>query len=336
VPEDNKFINDYKEMDGFIWERQIIKRKYHSTKLRSDFEEFMHNTCRKDVQRTRAQKSGIGYLLHSYKDPNNAKAIVFIDEQSSEGAYGRSGKGLVIKAISKIRNVVVEDGRNFDVGKNFAFQRVNADTNIVAIEDIREKFPFDRLFSIITEGITIEKKNKDEIFISFSESPKIVISSNFSIKGIDDSTKDRQFIVEFSDHYNKKNRPVHEFGKPFFEGWTEFEWLAFYNFMIECLQLYLKYGLVEYDYVNLERKQLIVETCTEFAEFSDGIQLDQEYNKRELCEKFRREYNDFLNLTQRKFTVWLKKWARIKDYNVIEGKSGVNRTIIFSAMKRAA
>jgi hypothetical protein len=329
-------LNDYKNMNGYIWEKQIIVREHQPTKKRSDFEEFLHNVCRKDVQRTKALKSAIGYIIHSFKDPNNAKAVIFIDEKKSEGAYGRSGKGLVIKAIAKIRSVVFEDGRNFDIGKNFAFQRVSADTNIVAIEDMREKFPFDRLFSIITEGITIEKKHRDEIFISFPESPKIVISSNFTIQGVDDSTRDRQFIVEFSDHYNKRNRPLDEFGKLFFEGWDDEEWRAFDNLMLECLQLYLKQGLVPYEYVNLEQKQLIDETCDEFAEFCVGIELNHEYDKKDLYEKFKTEYPDYEKLSQGKFTRWLKLWARIKEYEVVEGKSGANRTIIFSQLGKAA
>ncbi|MCC7157931.1 MAG: hypothetical protein B6D44_16315 [Ignavibacteriales bacterium UTCHB2] len=327
---------DYKDMTGNIWEKQIIEREYAPVLLRSDYEDFLHNICRKNVQRTKALMSGIGYLLHNFRDPNNAKAVIFIDEKKSEGAYGRSGKGLVIKAVSKIRTVIIEDGRNFNIGKNFAFQRVNADTNIVAIEDMREKFPFDRLFSIITEGLTIEKKNVVEIFIPFPESPKIVISSNFTIQGVDDSTWDRQFIVEFSDHYNKRNRPIDEFGKLFFDGWTVNEWRAFDNFMIQCIQLYLKEGLVTYEYVNLEQKQLIDETCDEFAEYCSSIELNHEYNKKELFDNFKNDYPDFEKLTQSKFTRWLKLWARIKDYEVVEGKSGANRTIIFSEIKKAA
>ena len=332
---------DYKDMDGYIWEKQIISREYHPTKQRSDFEEFMHNACRKDVTRTRALKSGIGYLLHNHKDPNNAKAVIFIDEKKSEGAYGRSGKGLVIKGIAKLRTVVVADGRNFNIGKNFAFQRVNADTNIVAIEDMKEKFPFDRLFSIITEGITIEKKQRDEIFIPFPESPKIVISSNFTIQGVDDSTRDRQFIIEFSDYYNKRHRPVDDFGKLFFIDWSERDWEAFDNLMIECLQLYLKEGLVLYAYVNLEEKQLIDETCDEFAEFSNELEPNHEYNKKDLFDKFKDDNPDFElpgtgKLTQSKFTRWLKIWARIQEYDVVEGKSGANRTIIFSQLSKAA
>jgi phage/plasmid-associated DNA primase len=79
------------------------------------------------------------------------------------------------------------------------------------------------LFSIITDGITIEQKNKDEIHISYNESPKVVISTNFSISGVDDSTLDRQFIIEFSDYYNKAHRPVDDFGKPFFGSWNRDE-----------------------------------------------------------------------------------------------------------------
>ena len=79
-------------------------------------------------------------MLHTYKDPSFAKAVVFIDEKLSEGAFGQSGKGLVIKSITKVRNVVIEDGRNFNPSKNFAFQRVNADTNIIGFDDICQSF----------------------------------------------------------------------------------------------------------------------------------------------------------------------------------------------------
>ena len=185
-------------------------------------------------------------------------------------------------------------------------------------------------------SITIEKKMRDEIFIPFPESPKIVISSNFSIKGVDDSTQDRQFIIEFSAYYNKKNRPVDEFGKLFFQGWGPFEWQAFDSLMIECLQLHLREGLLDYEYVNLERKQLIDETSEEFAEFTDDLKLNYEYDKKKLVREFKDIYEDYERLSQGKFTIWLKLWARIKNYDVLEGKSGANRTITFSYIKMVA
>lgn len=323
-------FHNYKNLIKHIWKKQIINRTFIESNKRSVFEDFLFNVCRNEVKRYEALKSAIGYLLHTYKDPSITKSIVFIDEKLSDGAFGRSGKGLVIKSISKVRNVVVEDGRNFNPSKNFAFQRVKADTNIIGFEDIREKFPFERLFSIITDGITIERKNKDEIHLSYDESPKVVISTNFSISGVDDSTMDRQFIIEFSDYYNKTHRPVHDFGKPFFGSWTDDEWSDFDNFMIGCLQLYLKKGLVTYEFINLDKKKMIDETCQEFVEFAeDIIGIGKEYEKKELYESFKKEYEDFDKLTQSKFTRWLKVWGKVKNYEVQESKSGGKRNIRF-------
>ncbi len=322
-------FNDYKKLENHIWKKQIINRKYVFSERRSVFEELLFNICRSDQKRYEALKSSLGYLLHAYKDPSVSKAVVFIDEKLSEGASGRSGKGLVIKGISQIRNVVVEDGRNFNPSKNFAFQRVKADTNIIGIEDIRDKFPFERLFSIITDGIVVERKNKDEIFLSFRESPKIVLSTNFSISGVDDSTIDREFIIEFSDYYNMNHRPTDDFGKLLFDCWNENEWNDFDCYMIECLQFYLKRGLVAYEYVNLEKKKLIDETSPEFVEYSEGLETSKEYDKKELYEDFKKEYQDFDKLTQRKFTQWLKVFGRLKDYEVREPKSGAKRMIEF-------
>lgn len=320
----------YKKLNKHIWKKQIIDRNFVESSRRSVFEDFLFNVCRSEVKRYESLKSAIGYLEHTYKDPSITKSIVFIDEKLSDGAFGRSGKGLVIKSISKVRNVVIEDGRNFNPSKNFAFQRVKADTNIIGFEDIREKFPFERLFSIITDGITIERKNKDEIHINYNESPKVVISTNFSISGVDDSTLDRQFIVEFSDYYNKSHRPVHDFGKPFFSGWNDDEWSDFDNFMIGCLQLYLSKGLVTYEFVNLDKKKMIDETCQEFVEFAeDGIEIGKEYEKKELYESFKKEYEEFDKLTQSKFTRWLKVWGKVKNYEVQESKSGGKRNIRF-------
>ena len=83
-------------------------------------------------------------------------------------------------------------------------------------------------------------------------------------------------------------------------------------------------------------KQLIDETCQEFAEFSDTFILNKAYDKKELYEHFRREFSDFDKLSQGKFTRWIKIWARVKDVEVIESKSGANRTIEFKGIKIAA
>ncbi len=322
-------VKRYEELDGFIWDKQVINKRLNLDMRESEFEIFIKNICKNDEQRISSLRSAIGYLLHNYKDSTNAKAVIFLDEKLSDGAYGRSGKGLVAQAIGKLRKTIRLDGRNFNFSKSFSFQSVTLDTAIIEFNDVTKKFNFDKLFSIITDDITVEKKNQNEIIIPFHQSPKIIISTNYTIEGSDDSTMDRQFVIEFSDHYNKIHRPIDEFGHRFYDEWSNEEWNCFLNYMISCLQLYLNKGLIHCNHVNLEKKKLIDSTCEEFAEYFESLGLNVEHNKKELLEDFKKNYDEFSELKLTKFTRWMKEAARIKGLGVSERKSGVDRLIKF-------
>lgn len=322
-------IKNYEKLDGFVWEKQLIKRDFSLTNENSVFEKFVKNVCRNNQSRINALISAIGYSLHSYKDPTRTKAIIFIDEKLSENAFGRSGKGLVTNAIKQLSNVLRIDGKNFRFDKSFPFQSVNLDTNIMWFDDVQKKFDFYKLFSILTEGITVEKKNLNEYTIPFERSPKILITTNHSITGNDDSSKARQFVIEFSDYYNAAYEPIHEFGKMFFKEWDEAEWNAFDNFMIGCCRYYLQNGLMEYEYVNLVRKKFIDGTCPEFEEFIKEIPLNEEQNKKELFERFKNENEDFGQIKQNTFSKWTKVYANLYNLDIDERKSGLERYIAF-------
>lgn len=320
-------VNNYDDLKGCIWEKQLIKRDFVKAGTDSDFKQFVKNVCRNNEQRINALKSAIGFLLHSFKDPACTKAIIFLDEKLSDSAYGRSGKGLIAKAISNIKNVLRIDGKNFRFDKSFPFQSVSPDTQIILFDDVTKKFGFEKLFSIITEGITIEKKNKNEYSIPFERTPKIIITTNHSISGSDDSSTDRQFLIEFSDFYNAKHKPKDDFGKLFFDEWDAAQWTAFDNFMIECCQYYLKNGLKEYEYVNLIKKKLIDETAPEFEEFIKEIPIGKEQNKKELFESFKKTYEDFGQMKQNSFSKWIKVYAELYELKIDERKSGADRYI---------
>ncbi len=326
---DKVLVKRYEELDGFIWDRQVINKRLTVGNRESEFERFIKNICKNYEERILSLRSAIGYLLHNYKDSTNAKAIIFLDEKLSDGAYGRSGKGLVAQAIGKLRKTIRLDGRNFNFSKSFSFQSVTLDTAIIEFNDVTKKFNFDKLFSIITDDITVEKKNQNEIIIPFHQSPKIIISTNYTIEGSDDSTLDRQFVIEFSDHYNKAHRPIDEFGHRFFDEWSNDEWNSFLNYMIGCLQLYLNKGLIQCKHINLEKKKMIDSTCEEFAEYFETVGFNVEHNKKDLLEDFKKNYEEFTELKLTKFTRWLKEAARIKGFCVSERKSGVDRMIKF-------
>ncbi|MCL5031407.1 MAG: bifunctional DNA primase/polymerase [Bacteroidetes bacterium] len=327
----------YEELEGFIWDKQVINKRLILDKRKSrltlseprqaEFERFTKNICKNDEQRILSLRSAIGYLLHNYKDSTNAKAVIFLDEKLSDGAYGRSGKGLVAQAIGKLRKTIRLDGRNFNFSKSFSFQSVTLDTAIIEFNDVTKKFNFDKLFSIITDDITVEKKNQNEIIIPFHQSPKIIISTNYTIEGSDDSALDRQFVVEFSDHYNKAHRPIDEFGHRFFDEWSNDEWNSFINYMIGCLQLYLSKGLIQCNHVNLEKKKMIDSTCEEFVEFFAEIKIGKEFLKKELFENFKKVYEEYSEMQLVRFTRWLKEAAKIKGIKIVERKSGIERYI---------
>ena len=327
-------VKRYEELDAFIWDRQVISKRLILDKRESEFERFVKNVCKNDEQRILSLRSGIGYLLHNYKDSTNAKAVIFLDEKLSDGAYGRSGKGLVAQAIGKLRKTIRLDGRNFNFSKSFSFQSVTLDTAIIEFNDVTKRFNFDKLFSIITDDITVEKKNQNEIIIPFHQSPKIIISTNYTIEGSDDSTLDRQFVIEFSDHYNKSHRPIDEFGHRFYDEWNNEEWNCFLNYMIGCLQLYLSKGLIQCNHINLEKKKLIDSTCEEFAEYFATIKTGKELLKKDLFENFKSEYDEFKELQFVRFTRWMKDAAKIKGIKVTERKSGTERYICFGDLEK--
>ncbi len=323
-------VKRYEDLEGFIWDRQVINKRLMLDKRESEFEIFIKNICKNDEQRMLSLRSAIGYLLHNYKDSTNAKAVIFLDEKLSDGAYGRSGKGLVAQAIGKLRKTIRLDGRNFNFSKSFSFQSVTLDTAIIEFNDVTKKFNFDKLFSIITDDITVEKKNQNEIIIPFHQSPKIIISTNYTIEGSDDSTLDRQFVVEFSDHYNKAHRPIDEFGHRFYDEWSNEEWNCFLNYMIGCLKLYLSKGLIQCNHVNLEKKKMIDSTCEEFVEFFFEIEIGKEFLKKDLFESFKKEYEEYSEMQLVRFTRWLKESAKIRGIKIAERKSGVDRYVRLS------
>jgi hypothetical protein len=165
-------VYEYSELSGLIWAKQINARRFTKPDGEtgvSVIEQFLFNVCNKNEARFRSLKSLVGYLLHSYKDLSLAKVIVLVDEEIGElgDANGGTGKSIIAKAIIQMKSGVLLPGKNFDIDKAFAFQRVEHGTDIIVIDDARRNEKFERFYNIITEGITVERKHRGEFFIPF-------------------------------------------------------------------------------------------------------------------------------------------------------------------------
>ena len=321
---------DYLDLGGYVWKDHVIDRNFNLCDVteRCDFKKFVSNINGGDPHRVKAMESTIGFLLHGYKNLSFCPAIILNDEVISDNPEGGTGKGLLMNALSKMKKLVVIDGKSFAFERSFAYQLVSADTQILCFDDVRKHFDFERLFSVVTEGLTLEKKNKDAIKIPFSRSPKIAITTNYAIKGAGNSFARRKWELELHQYYTKEFTPLDEFGKLMFGDWNDEDWCEFDNYMIGCLTTYIKIGLVKSKFVNLKIRQLSAETCHEFIEWCGLVdthqnreimlQADTRLYKNELYSNFIDEYPDYgprgrMSVSRTKFYKWLIAYGIYKE-----------------------
>jgi hypothetical protein len=227
------------------------------------------------------------------------------------------------------------NGKSFDFNQRFTYQQINLDTQVINFNDVKNNFNFEALFSVLTDGITVEKKGQKPFNISFEDAPKILISTNYAIIGDGDSFQDRMFEVEFSNYYSASYKPENDFNKRFFEDWNESEWNSFFTFMLKCIQYYLTNGLVQYKHINRDRKKLVQITSIEFCSFADKIPRGVEKNKKDLFLNFFVENPDF-PFKQKTFDSYLKAYARSMDMHIKERDSAGSRLIILEEKQKSS
>ncbi|WP_159018696.1 primase-helicase family protein [Algibacter sp. L3A6] len=317
------------DIEGKIWESKIIP---HDCFLATNddegqFHKFCFNLSGQDEKRFLSLKTIIGYLLHRNQDPANAKAIIFVDENISfDGtANGGTGKSLLVSAIGKCRELVVMDGKNMKNKSWFKNQRINRTSDVVFYDDVGNDFSLETLYSMITTGIPIEKKYKDEEYIKPENAPKICISSNYIVNGTGGSTDIRRRCeFEVANHYNENYTPQDEFDCYFFIDWDMYEWNRFFHFMMHCVQMYLNHGLIQAKPINLKTNKLINVTSEEFVAFMDLglVEFNTWISKKDVLTLFTKEYVQYNNLSSHQMTKWMKEYAKHSGLIYEDRKSG--------------
>lgn len=284
INKETAILKKYKDYNINIWKDQVIERNF----IKSDHHESEYRTFiwlvsggfklsgtptineqtkyASAVERYNTFQTVIGYLLHSYNSSGENKAIILNDEAISDDPNGRSGKGIFWNAIKHLKKVQSLNGKSFNFDDPFPYQGVKTDCQILVWDDVKKNFDFEKLFSVITEGIEITYKGKNTIKLPIEDSPKILITTNYTIKGKGYSHEDRRFEVELSNFFNGKYTPIHYFGHKLFDSWDDKEWARFDCYMIECLKKYLTTGLVTYTAINLPIKKLEAEMTKDLYE----------------------------------------------------------------------
>ncbi|MFD2528897.1 primase-helicase family protein [Polaribacter marinaquae] len=309
-------VKDYSELPYVIWKNRLINCDYskRETSNIGQFEQFCKNITNNEDSRFLTLKTILGYLLHRNKSRGEDKVIILYDENMllNDKTNGGTGKTLLSDALSKVRELELFDGKSIKGDSWFKNQRIGLTTDIITYDDLNKNISLEMFYSMITSGIEVEKKRKDAFFIKKEESPKIIITSNYPVKGPGGSSdKRRRFEFEVANYYDEEFTPEVEFGNRFFnEDWGINEWQKFYHFLMECLNDYLNYGLVKAPSINYKKKSLEIKTSADFVEFADSfIEYNQWMDKRVTEELF----NDFFP-NQRTSSHQFKKF--LSEYSV--------------------
>jgi hypothetical protein len=332
-------LDTYKSINKVIWKNQVIN--FHISIDQSfapdtcEYYRFIEKISGDEIERISYCLTLIGYMLHRFKDPARPYAMVLAEETDNDKDGGGTGKGIFIKALSYLMRTVKIDGKNFKIDKNFSLQRVGLDTQLIVIEDCDRNIDFEKYNSQITEGSTVEKKNKDELFIDYKDSPKFAFTTNYSLNIKGNHGKRRSKIFEFAPFFGPFNTPLDYFKHLLFEDWDRDEWNRFYNLMFFSVSTYLETGIKETAASEkMKRKQIKLQFGEEFLDWF-------EHYRQNGCEEwkpFKELYNGFMvendfdrkDYSQKRFTKAIEIGSETMQigYEKRKNRAAENRTEI--------
>lgn len=267
----SKYMEDIQNEQDGTWHRRVLPVDTRTLVERLEINDhFM------------SKVTAIGYLLHKFRDKSIEKAIIAMDGKLSEvgESNGRSGKSLLGKAIEYIVSMVYIGGKDKGLTEDrFIFEEVTENSDVIFIDDVRPNLDFEFFFTVITGTIAINAKGIGKFTLRDEDVPKLYITTNHAIGGDSSSFRKRQAMIAFSDYYNEVHEPINDFGQNFFQDWDYTQWNLFYNFMLQCLQSYLKYGIITPPTDRLERRrmrQFLGESFLTWADAYFGLSDDME------------------------------------------------------------
>lgn len=257
-------VMEYQKVKGFFAPHETQQREFSFTAVPevSEFELFlkMVSTGKNPLIEKLNDTDNItfdkfclmfGYLIHQYKDESLNPGIVLSDAGANDKTRnGGRGKSLFTKAIAEVRNVMLKGGAEFDPNYLFNFADLTKEVDVFIIDDVHAGFNYNALYTQISGGINCQRKGKPAQLIPFKESPKFIITTNWSYRVEEDSTSTQRRFLEFqfTNFFNLENTPKKIFNHNFFEDWDAKEWNRFYNFSFYCVGLYLEYGVQRIEY----------------------------------------------------------------------------------------
>ena len=256
---------EYKKVNGFFAPHNTQEREFNLT-VKNDvsvFEQFLKYVSVEKIEDLSSDRENIynsfrsmfGYLIHQYKSESENPCIVLTDSNANDRTRnGGRGKSLFTRAVSEVRKTILKGGNEFDTSYLFNYSDLTKEHDVFIIDDVSAGFNYNALYTQISGAISCQRKGKPAEEIPFKESPKFIITTNWSYRVEDDSiSTQRRFIeYQFSDFFNLDRTPKTIFNHILFEDWEAAEWNRFYQFAFDCVRYYLENGLNRIPYNKTE------------------------------------------------------------------------------------
>lgn len=301
----------------------------------------------------------LGYILHEYKSPSRAWALMAMDNKIGENdeCNGGSGKSFFCTFLKQMRQVEHKSGRAGDLTKNpHWLDRVTQFTQILEIDDLDDRMPASFFYDNITGPMEVNPKQVKSFVIPFKDSPKIVMSTNYVPSDFDPSSERRLIYMVYSDYYHARKTDednyletrtiFDDFNKDIFgDAYTEEEWNADFNFAIQCVRMYLRLASefpgmkLQPPMDNILTRKLKRDIGENFEEWAyqyfaeDGGHLDRQLVRTEVFEDYKR-YSNVGSIKMKGFSRKLRAFVALCPYiyemDPEEYRNGSGRNISYN------
>lgn len=257
---------DYSSVNGFFSPHRTQSHTFQTTDTESEFEMFLkmvstgknpntENLNENDLEVFNNFCAMFGYLCHTYKNRSFNPAIILSDFGANDTSRnGGRGKSILANALQQVQTSILKGGNEFNPSYTHNFADLKSDKYIYIIDDVPANFKYDDLYTNIVGAISCQRKGTEAIEIPFEQTPKFLITTNWSVRYNDEDTStNRRFLeYKFTDFFNITNKPIDVFGHNLFDDWNSLEWNKFYHFVFTCVSGYLANGLNRVSYNKTE------------------------------------------------------------------------------------
>lgn len=129
--------------------------------------------------------------------------------QAGQKAQGGSGKSTFVNTFMGCCGYILNvDAKSINPTRDISFafsELVPKHHRVVHLEDLREKQNMQLFYNYVSAGFAYQKKFVDSVTIEKEEAPGLVISSNYALNDMSDSTTRRFPLCGFSDRFCGEN-----------------------------------------------------------------------------------------------------------------------------------